>query len=58
MYSMINQSKKFLKKLRNRRQVPALNERHPPEIARVRFSTRTKLPGGFGGPGGGFVVEQ
>ena len=26
----------------------------PPEIARVKFSTRTNLPGGFGGPGGGF----
>ena len=28
--------------------------RDPPEIARVKFSTRTKLPDGFGGPGGGF----
>ena len=28
--------------------------RNPSEIARVGFSTRTKLPGGFGGPGGGF----
>ena len=28
----------------------------PSEIARVGFSTRTKLLGGFGGPGGGFLV--
>ena len=33
--------------------VPALNYRNPQEIARVGFSTRTKLPGGFGGPGSG-----
>ena len=36
--------------------VPAINERNPPDIARVGFSTRTKLPGGFGGPGGVFLV--
>ena len=29
---------------------------NPSEIARVGFFTRTKLPGGFGGPGGGFLV--
>ena len=29
---------------------------HPPEIVRVRFSTRTKLPGGFGCPGGVFLI--
>ena len=34
--------------------VPALNERPPPEIVRVVFSTRARLPGGFGGPGVGF----
>ena len=36
--------------------VPALNWRAGPEIARVKFYTRTNLPGGFGGPGGGFLV--
>ena len=36
--------------------VRALNWRTPPEIARVGFSTQTKLPGGFGGPGGSFLV--
>ena len=34
--------------------VPVLNQRPYPEIARVKFCTRTNLPGGFGGPGGGF----
>ena len=30
--------------------VPALDYRHPPpEIARVKISTRTNLPGGLGG---------
>ena len=38
--------------------VPARNSRPPPEIARVSFSTRTKLPGGFGGPGGGFCNNR
>ena len=33
-------------------------ERPPPEIARIRFSTRTNLPGGFGGTGGGFVDNR
>ena len=27
-----------------------------PETARVEFPTRTNLPGGLGGPGGGFLV--
>ena len=36
--------------------VPALNERPYPEIARVKLSTRTNLPGGFAGPGCGFLV--
>ena len=30
----------------------------PPEIARVQFYTRTNLPGGFGGPGGGFSYNR
>ena len=36
--------------------VPALNQRLPSEIARVGFSARTQLPGGFGGPGDGFGI--
>ena len=38
--------------------VSALNYRTPPEIARVEFSTRTKLPGGFGGPGDMFSNDR
>ena len=35
---------------------PCTPVKTPPEIARVKFSTRANLPGGFGGPGGGFLV--
>ena len=44
----------FGKKYPVRIMVPALNYRPYPEIARVKFSTRTNLPGGVGGPGGVF----
>ena len=30
--------------------------RDPPEIARVKYSMQTDLPGGFARPGGGFLV--
>ena len=35
---------------------PAINEKNPSEIARVGFCIRTKLPGGVGGPGAGFLA--